>query len=79
MIKIALAEDNGFLAAAIRQKVELFPDLEFVFHASNGEELLGPKRSNVEPCPCREFALNRPPPLGDNPEELPPKFQKQMH
>ena len=40
MIKIALAEDNGFLAASIRQKVELFADLEFVFHASNGEQLL---------------------------------------
>ncbi|RKZ16412.1 DNA-binding response regulator [bacterium] len=40
-IRIALAEDQKFLAVAIQQKIALFPgDLEFVFHAPDGHELL---------------------------------------
>lgn len=40
-IRIALAEDDKYLAEAIRVKIGLFPgELEFVFHANNGQELL---------------------------------------
>jgi len=40
-IRIALAEDDKHLAEAIRVKIGLFPgELEFVFHAKNGQELL---------------------------------------
>lgn len=39
--RVALAEDKPFLARAVREKVELFPDeLTFAFHAGNGRELL---------------------------------------
>ncbi len=38
MIRIALAEDNAFLARSIREKIALFPEqLKFKFHAANGE------------------------------------------
>jgi len=41
MIRIALAEDNPFLAKSIREKIGLFPGkLKFKFHAFNGGLLL---------------------------------------
>jgi DNA-binding NarL/FixJ family response regulator len=41
MIRIALAEDNAFLAKSIQDKIALFPgELKFAFHAFNGRELL---------------------------------------
>ncbi|NOZ73858.1 MAG: response regulator transcription factor [FCB group bacterium] len=40
-IRVAIAEDNSFLAQSIKEKLELFPeDIELIFIASNGEELL---------------------------------------
>ena len=40
-IRIALAEDKPFLAQAIQEKLNLFPDtIDFMFHATNGLELL---------------------------------------
>ena len=40
-VRVALAEDKPFLARAVREKLELYPDdLSFAFHAENGEELL---------------------------------------
>jgi len=41
MIRIALAEDNAFLARSIQEKIALFPDqLKFKFHAFNGRLML---------------------------------------
>lgn len=40
-IRIALAEDKPFLAQAIQDKLQLYPDdLQFVFHAPDGRQLL---------------------------------------
>ena len=39
-IKVALAEDNNLLAASIRSKLELFEEIEFVFGAKNGKDML---------------------------------------
>lgn len=40
-IKVALAEDNNRLAISIKENLNLFKDdIEFVFRASNGKELL---------------------------------------
>lgn len=41
MIRIALAEDNPFLAKSIQDKISLFPkELICKFHASNGKQLI---------------------------------------
>ena len=41
MIRVALAEDKGYLAKAIREKLALFgKEVVFVFHAENGREML---------------------------------------
>jgi DNA-binding NarL/FixJ family response regulator len=41
MIRIALAEDNAFLAKSIQDKIALFADqLKFKFHAFNGQLML---------------------------------------
>lgn len=40
MIKIAVAEDNTFLAQAIREKISFFNDLKLKFVGINGEDLL---------------------------------------
>ena len=40
MIKIALAEDNDFLARSIEEKISFFEDLKFKFHGRNGNEFL---------------------------------------
>jgi DNA-binding NarL/FixJ family response regulator len=41
MIRIAVAEDNAFLAKSIQEKLALFPrDLKFKFHAFNGKLFL---------------------------------------
>ncbi len=40
MIKIALAEDNGFLANSLINKLGLFDEFKVKFHALNGQELL---------------------------------------
>ena len=41
MIRIALAEDNAFLARSIQDKIALFPEqLKFKFHAANGSLML---------------------------------------
>lgn len=41
MIKIAIAEDNNFLAQAIEEKLSYFDDLKFKFRGINGAELIG--------------------------------------
>lgn len=40
MIRIAVAEDNSFLAKAITEKIELFDELRLKFIAQNGAELI---------------------------------------
>ncbi len=40
MIRIAVAEDNSFLALAIKEKIELFDELKLKFIAQNGAELI---------------------------------------
>jgi DNA-binding NarL/FixJ family response regulator len=40
MIKIAIAEDNVFLLAAVKEKLSFYDDLRFKFHGINGEDLL---------------------------------------
>ena len=40
MIKIALAEDNGFLARSLEERISFFPDLKFKFIGINGADLL---------------------------------------
>jgi len=41
MLRIALAEDNHFLAKAIQEKLSFFDDLELKYWAKNGAELIG--------------------------------------
>ena len=41
LLKIAIAEDNSFLARAVIDKLSFFKDLEFKFLANNGAELIG--------------------------------------
>ena len=40
-IKIAIAEDNNFLAQSIEEKLSFFDDLKFKYCAKNGAELIG--------------------------------------
>jgi len=40
-IKIAVAEDNGFLAQTIEEKISFFEDLKYKFRGVNGAELIG--------------------------------------
>src|SRR5690554_4000075 len=40
MIRIAVAEDNSFLALAIKEKIELFDELKLKLIAQNGAELI---------------------------------------
>ena len=40
-LKIAIAEDNSFLAKAVIEKLSFFNDLEFKFKGNNGAELIG--------------------------------------
>lgn len=40
MIKIAIAEDNNFLAQAIEEKLSYFDDLKYKFRGINGAELI---------------------------------------
>jgi len=47
MIKIAVAEDNTFLAEAIREKISFFSDLKLKFIGFNGEDLL--RQLQIEP------------------------------
>lgn len=41
MIKIAVAEDNGFLAKAVEEKISFFEDLKFKYRGANGNEFIG--------------------------------------
>jgi DNA-binding NarL/FixJ family response regulator len=40
-LKIAIAEDNSFLAKAVIEKLSFFDDLNYKFKANNGAELIG--------------------------------------
>ncbi|MDP3313677.1 response regulator transcription factor [Lutibacter sp.] len=40
-LKIAIAEDNNFLAKAVIEKLSFFNDLEYKFRGANGAELIG--------------------------------------
>ncbi len=40
-LKIAIAEDNSFLAKAVIEKLSFFKDLDFKFKGNNGAELIG--------------------------------------
>jgi DNA-binding NarL/FixJ family response regulator len=40
-LKIAIAEDNSFLAKAVIEKLSFFNDLNFKFKGNNGAELIG--------------------------------------
>ena len=40
-IKIAIAEDNNFLAQSIEEKLSFFDDFKFKYRAKNGAELIG--------------------------------------
>ena len=40
-IKIAIAEDNAFLAQSIQERISFFDDLKFKFRGANGAELIG--------------------------------------
>lgn len=44
--KIAIAEDNSFLANSVIEKISFFDDLKFKFLASNGAELIGKLEEN---------------------------------
>jgi len=44
--KIAIAEDNSFLANTVIEKISFFDDLKFRFKASNGAELIGKLEEN---------------------------------
>lgn len=46
MIKIALAEDNSFLAQSLINKLGLFDDFKVKFHAVDGQDLLNKLDSN---------------------------------
>lgn len=50
MIKIAIAEDNGFLASSLINKLGLFDDFKVKFHATDGEDLLSQlsRDSNID-------------------------------
>lgn len=50
MIKIAIAEDNSFLAHSLINKLGLFDDFKVKFHAFNGQELIAKLQndSNVD-------------------------------
>lgn len=50
MIKIAVAEDNSFLAKAIKEKIELSDELKLKYIAQNGAELIEmlEKDSNID-------------------------------
>ncbi len=41
MIKIAVAEDNGFLAKAIEERISFFDDFKFKYRGANGNEFIG--------------------------------------
>lgn len=41
MIRVAVAEDNGFLAKAVEEKISFFDDLKFKFRGANGNEFIG--------------------------------------
>lgn len=41
MIKIAVAEDNAFLAKAVEEKISFFDDLKFKYRGANGNEFIG--------------------------------------
>ncbi|MCO6499598.1 MAG: response regulator transcription factor [Vicingus serpentipes] len=41
MIKIAIAEDNIFLAKSIEEKISFFDDLKFKYRGANGNEFIG--------------------------------------
>jgi len=45
-LKIAIAEDNGFLAKAVIEKISFFDDLNYKYKASNGAELIGKLEEN---------------------------------
>jgi DNA-binding NarL/FixJ family response regulator len=45
-LKIAIAEDNNFLARAVIEKMSFFEDLNYKFKAVNGAELIGKLESN---------------------------------
>ena len=52
MIKIALAEDNAYLAESLKEKLSTFSDVHYKFHAENGVELLNKidKKCRYRPC-----------------------------
>ena len=41
MIKIAIAEDNGFLAQSVQEKISFFDDLKFKYRGVNGNDFIG--------------------------------------
>lgn len=45
-LKICIAEDNYFLAKAIKEKLSYFNDISIKFHANNGAELIGKLEEN---------------------------------
>lgn len=45
-LKIAIAEDNAFLAKTIIEKISFFEDLNFRYRAANGAELIGKLEEN---------------------------------
>jgi len=46
ILKIAIAEDNSFLAKAVSEKLSFFNDLDFKFKGVNGAELIGKLEAN---------------------------------
>lgn len=45
-IKIAIAEDNNFLAKAVQEKISFFKELQYKFRGVNGAELIGKLEQN---------------------------------
>ncbi|WP_457616353.1 response regulator [Lutibacter sp.] len=45
-LKIAIAEDNSFLARAVIEKLSFYNDLNFKFKGANGAELIGKLETN---------------------------------
>jgi DNA-binding NarL/FixJ family response regulator len=45
-LKIAIAEDNSFLAKTVIEKLSFFTDLNYKFKAANGAELIGKLEAN---------------------------------
>lgn len=45
-LKIAIAEDNHFLAKAVIEKLSFFDDFDFKFKAANGAEMIGKLEAN---------------------------------